>query len=166
MDIFNNINVENLPRHMIKNLIKNKILYVKTILKTEENNWIYDGDTFDICFALDNKIYRESLRVYGYDTPEIRTKNMEEKRKGNIMKKKLFEILKDKILFLEGYGSDKYGRLLGKIYLFPNLQNKNFKYYEDAIIKKKENLYQDLSSLMIDIMKKNGLEKNKTERVK
>lgn len=50
---------------------------------------VYDGDTITIIFRFGSHFYHKRCRIYGIDTPEIRTKNNEEKQKGieGILKK-------------------------------------------------------------------------------
>ena len=87
---------------------------------------IIDGDTadfiLDLCFDLYKK---ERVRVAGVDTPEKRTKNLEEKALGidatNWLKEKLEGTLAgdDELSVrteLVG-GTGKYGRLLGWLYI-------------------------------------------------
>ena len=51
------------------------------------------------------------------DIEPIETKNLEEKEKGYNSKNYLYGILQDKIVTFDCKGYDKYGRLLGTIYL-------------------------------------------------
>ena len=87
---------------------------------------VVDGDTIDVVIDLGFDIYKhERVRIAGIDTPEKRTRDLEEKELGihatNWMKDKLTETIKgDEELTirteLKG-GVGKYGRLLGWLYV-------------------------------------------------
>ena len=89
-------------------------------------NRVVDGDTIDVTIDLGFDLYKkERVRVAGVDTPEKRTKNLEEKALGldatAWLKSKLEETIKgDEELIvrteLKG-GVGKYGRLLGWLYV-------------------------------------------------
>ena len=85
-----------------------------------------DGDTIDVLIDLGFDLFKkERVRIAGVDTPEKRTRNLEEKALGidatNWLKEKLTETIKgDEELIirteLKG-GVGKYGRLLGWLYI-------------------------------------------------
>ena len=87
---------------------------------------VLDGDTIDVLIDLGFDLYKkERVRIAGVDTPEKRTRDLEEKELGihatNWMKDKLTETIKgDEELIirteLKG-GTGKYGRLLGWLYI-------------------------------------------------
>ena len=89
-------------------------------------NRVVDGDTIDVTIDLGFELYKkERVRVAGVDTPEKRTRNLEEKALGldatAWLKAKLEETIKgDEELIirteLKG-GVGKYGRLLGWLYI-------------------------------------------------
>ena len=89
-------------------------------------NRVVDGDTIDVTIDLGFDLYKkERVRVAGVDTPEKRTRNLEEKALGIDatvwLKSKLEETIKgDEELIvrteLKG-GVGKYGRLLGWLYV-------------------------------------------------
>ena len=89
-------------------------------------NRVVDGDTIDVTIDLGFDLYKkERVRVAGVDTPEKRTRNLEEKALGvdatAWLKSKLEETIKgDEELTvrteLKG-GVGKYGRLLGWLYV-------------------------------------------------
>ena len=91
-----------------------------------EINKVVDGDTIDVTIDLGFDLYKkERVRIAGIDTPEKRTRDLEEKELGihatNWMKDKLTETIKgDEELIirteLKG-GTGKYGRLLGWLYV-------------------------------------------------
>ena len=85
-----------------------------------------DGDTIDVTIDLGFDLFKnERVRVAGVDTPEKRTRNLEEKALGidatNWLKKELEDVLAgdDELIVrteLVG-GTGKYGRLLGWLYV-------------------------------------------------
>ena len=87
---------------------------------------VLDGDTIDVLIDLGFDLYKkERVRIAGVDTPEKRTRNLEEKELGvdatNWLKKELEDVLAgdDELIIrteLHG-GVGKYGRLLGWLYV-------------------------------------------------
>jgi len=94
--------------------------------RVTEINRVLDGDTIDVTIDLGFDLYKkERVRIAGVDTPEKRTRNLEEKALGidatNWLKEKLDStIAGDSELTirteLDG-GVGKYGRLLGWLYV-------------------------------------------------
>jgi endonuclease YncB( thermonuclease family) len=91
-----------------------------------EINRVVDGDTVDVTIDLGFDLYKkERVRVAGIDTPEKRTRDLEEKALGidatNWLKEKLEGAIKgddDLIIRTELVGGmGKYGRLLGWLYV-------------------------------------------------
>ena len=87
---------------------------------------VLDGDTIDVTIDLGFDLYKkERVRVAGVDTPEKRTRNLEEKALGidatNWLKKQLEDTIKgDEELTVRTElvgGTGKYGRLLGWLYI-------------------------------------------------
>ena len=94
--------------------------------RVTEINKVLDGDTIDVTIDLGFDLFKkERVRVAGVDTPEKRTRDLEEKALGidatNWLKKKLEDTIDgDEELTirteLKG-GVGKYGRLLGWLYI-------------------------------------------------
>ena len=90
-----------------------------------EINRVVDGDTIDVTIDLGFDLYKkERVRVAGVDTPEKRTRNLEEKALGidatNWAKEKLEGAVAgddDLVIRTELVGVGKYGRLLGCFYV-------------------------------------------------
>lgn len=78
---------------------------------------VYDGDTITVVFKHDNKYQKFKVRMLGYDSPELRTRDADEKEYAREAKKQLSEKLLGKIFKLECGKFDKYGRLLGTVVL-------------------------------------------------
>jgi|TARA_R100000315_G_C5156354_1_gene89811 micrococcal nuclease len=78
---------------------------------------IIDGDTFVATIDLGFSTHRkETVRLAGINTPESRTRNLEEKKHGLAAKKKLGDLLtnaKEIIIVVKEVG--KYGRALGVV---------------------------------------------------
>ena len=98
--------------------------------RVTEINRVVDGDTIDVTIDLGFDLYKkEIVRVAGVDTPEKRTRNLEEKALGidatNWLKDKLEGAIDgdDELTIrteLVG-GVGKYGRLLGWLYIVMQL---------------------------------------------
>ena len=94
--------------------------------RVTEINKVLDGDTIDVTIDLGFELYKkERVRIAGVDTPEKRTRNLEEKALGidatDWLKGKLEGAINgdDDLVIrteLEG-GVGKYGRLLGWLYI-------------------------------------------------
>jgi micrococcal nuclease len=90
--------------------------YVKKVTK------IVDGDTIDVEIDLGFNIsYSQRVRLAGIDTPESRTTDKYEKALGLEVKKKLGELIANaKTIVIKTElpdSSEKYGRILGWLYL-------------------------------------------------
>ena len=80
---------------------------------------IIDGDTVDVDIDLGFGVWmhKERVRLYGIDTPESRTRDLDEKKYGLIAKdmiKKFMPVDSFQTLITEKDKSGKYGRILGK----------------------------------------------------
>jgi len=80
---------------------------------------VIDGDTIDayIDLGFDVKV-KKRIRFMGINTPESRTRDLVEKKKGLAAKARVIELLEDcKNVQLESHGVGKYGRCLGEIFI-------------------------------------------------
>ena len=94
--------------------------------RVTEINRVLDGDTIDVTIDLGFDLYKkERVRIAGVDTPEKRTRDLEEKALGidatNWMKEQLEDAINGESELtirteLKG-GMGKYGRLLGWLYV-------------------------------------------------
>ena len=94
--------------------------------RVTEINRVVDGDTIDVTIDLGFDLYKkERVRIAGVDTPEKRTRDLDEKALGldatNWMKEKLEDAINGESELtirteLKG-GMGKYGRLLGWLYV-------------------------------------------------
>ena len=104
-------------------------------------NKVLDGDTIAVTIDLGFDLYKkERVRIAGVDTPEKRTRDLEEKALGidatNWLKGKLTETIKgeDELTIrteLKG-GVGKYGRLLGWLYVGEDTVSLNEKMIEEG----------------------------------
>ena len=94
--------------------------------RVTEINRVLDGDTIDVTIDLGFDLYKkERVRVAGVDTPEKRTRDLEEKELGihatDWLKEKLDGAITgddDLVIRTELVGGmGKYGRLLGWLYI-------------------------------------------------
>ena len=102
--------------------------------RVTEINRVLDGDTIDVIIDLGFDLSKkERVRIAGVDTPEKRTRNLEEKELGidatNWLKEKLEGAIAgddDLIIRTELVGGvGKYGRLLGWLYIGDNVLSLN-----------------------------------------
>ena len=80
---------------------------------------VIDGDTVDVDIDLGFGVWlhKERIRLYGIDTPESRTRDLEEKKYGNIAKDLVLTLMpvgSMQTLITEKDDKGKYGRILGK----------------------------------------------------
>ena len=75
---------------------------------------VVDGDTVDVTLDLgfDVKLHKQRVRLHGIDTPESRTRNLEEKKLGLAAKERLKELCVGRYK-VKSLGKGKYGRVLG-----------------------------------------------------
>ena len=90
-------------------------------LKTGKVIKVYDGDTITIASNVpglyNSPIYKFSVRLNGIDTPEMRTKDEDEKEIATLARDALSEKIMGKEIRLENIKTEKYGRVLCDIYL-------------------------------------------------
>ena len=80
---------------------------------------VIDGDTVDVDIDLGFGVWlhKERVRLYGIDTPESRTRDLEEKKYGMMAKKLVLTLMpigSMQILITEKDKTGKFGRVLGK----------------------------------------------------
>jgi len=75
---------------------------------------VIDGDTIDVTLDLgfSVKLHKQRVRLAGIDTPESRTRNLEEKALGLKAKDRLIELCVGSFK-IKSLGKGKYGRILG-----------------------------------------------------
>ena len=86
---------------------------------------IYDGDTCRVVFNHNGCINKWNIRMNGYDSPEMRPsrnlENRDEIKKKALEAKNFLKSLvansSEQLVYLKCGGFDKYGRLLGELYV-------------------------------------------------
>jgi micrococcal nuclease len=78
---------------------------------------VYDGDTIKVIFPLHGVLYKWNCRLSGVDTPELRTRNENEKAYGYVVRDKLREKILNKVVRVSCGDLDKYGRLLVTVFM-------------------------------------------------
>tara|TARA_B100001939_G_C16938511_1_gene617236 strand:- start:1044 stop:1391 length:348 start_codon:yes stop_codon:yes gene_type:complete len=84
---------------------------------------VVDGDTIDVTIDLGFNVWiKERLRLYGLNTPETRTKDLEEKERGLKAKKYVENQVNSNSGQIQvlSLGRGKYGRVLAEIWVGKN----------------------------------------------
>lgn len=92
---------------------KNKLYRYSAYVKD-----VYDGDTITVDISLGFHVTMSDIKVrlIGIDTPEIRTKDLDEKKKGLETRDWLRERILNKKVLLHTKEKGKFGRWLGMIW--------------------------------------------------
>ena len=82
---------------------------------------IIDGDTVDVDIDLGFGVWlkKERIRMFGIDTPESRTRDLDEKKYGLMAKDYITKLLNDEggiVLKTRKDAEGKYGRILGELW--------------------------------------------------
>ena len=82
---------------------------------------VVDGDTMDVAVDLGfDIVYNDRVRLYGINTPESRTRDLDEKKLGLAAKDRVKELCpegSEVTLKTTKDGKGKFGRILGEIYV-------------------------------------------------
>ena len=84
---------------------------------------VVDGDTVDVDIDLGFGVWmhKERIRLHGIDTPESRTRDLEEKKYGLIAKQKIKDFMpvgSMQTLVTTKDKAGKFGRILGKVLIY------------------------------------------------
>jgi micrococcal nuclease len=95
---------------------------------------IVDGDTVDVDIDLGFGVWmkKQRIRMYGIDTPESRTRDLEEKKYGLAAKAYLTGMLDDEadiILKTHKDKEGKFGRILGELWRTTNYADQSINEY-------------------------------------
>ena len=95
---------------------------------------VIDGDTVDVDIDLGFGVWmhKERVRLFGIDTPESRTRDLEEKKYGLAAKKFLTNMLDDDggiILKTHKDKTGKFGRILGELWRTTNYADQSINNY-------------------------------------
>ena len=80
---------------------------------------VVDGDTIDADIDLGfNMTLSKRIRLHGINTPETRTRDKEEKKRGLAAKERLQQIIDTQqgVLFLKSMDQGKFGRCIGVLF--------------------------------------------------
>ena len=117
---------------------------------------IVDGDTVDVDIncGFDIILSNQRIRLYGIDTPESRTRDLEEKKCGKLAAQYIEDHIKEGSTFtlrthLDGKG--KYGRILGELICYVPEFDREMSLNEAMIIKKLAVAYHGQSKLSIEV---------------
>ena len=102
--------------HALQLLLSN----AKKYNRCEKHEWttwtrllyVYDGDTVILQIWFKGRFVKWRARLMGYDAPELRSQNNEEKQRALEAKLFLETLLPKRIFRVHVHGLDKYGRLL------------------------------------------------------
>lgn len=83
---------------------------------------VYDGDTCKVCFAVGDQFYKFAVRMHGYNTHEIKQRKADPNAAANkalavAARDYLRGLILGRRVFLQCMEMDKYGRVLGRMYL-------------------------------------------------
>jgi endonuclease YncB( thermonuclease family) len=79
---------------------------------------VYDADTVTIALHFNNQLYKVKCRLFGIDSAEKRTKNLEEKKVALEATEWLSTLIKDKVIWVKCGKWGKYGgRMIGTLYM-------------------------------------------------
>ena len=95
---------------------------------------VYDCDTITIATQFpylttlneSNIMYRFHVRLLGIDTPEMKTKNEDEKAIAHLAQKTLSDLILNKNVSLKNTSLDKYGRVLANVYTENGIELSNW----------------------------------------
>jgi len=95
---------------------------------------VYDCDTITIATKFpyltslneSSIMYRFHVRLLGIDTPEMKSKNEDEKSIAQLAQKALSELILNKNVSLKNTSLDKYGRILANIYTENGIELSNW----------------------------------------
>ena len=95
--------------------------------KVKEVVKVVDGDTIDVVIDLGFDLSKkERVRLAGIDTPESRTRDLDEKKLGLEAKEHLStNLINAKQLIISTEKDGKYGRMLGTIYINDDIVSMN-----------------------------------------
>lgn len=113
-------------------------LYKVSILR------VVDGDTVDVDIDLgfSTILKKKRVRLYGIDTPESRTRDLEEKKYGKAAKAFLVECLEGKEVMMKVHDKGKFGRIIGELFV-EKIDNEGHPAFEVAV-------EQSVNQMLID----------------
>lgn len=117
---------------MSKLIFDRLLVYEKTLLELDADKFtkfdlngfkttmkvlsIYDTDTITVGFRYSSKWVKTNVRLAGLDSPELKSKVAKEAKLCRLGKQWLKQNYLNKLVIVQCYEMDKYGRLLADIY--------------------------------------------------
>ena len=95
---------------------------------------VIDGDTVDVDIDLGFAVVlkKQRVRLYEIDTPESRTRDLEEKKFGLLSKKYLQDKLENATnIYLKSHDKGKFGRILGELFIDSDSKSVNMQMVDD-----------------------------------
>ena len=95
---------------------------------------VVDGDTVDVDIDLGFAVVlkKQRVRLYEIDTPESRTRDLEEKKFGLLSKKYLQDKLENATnIYLKSHDKGKFGRILGELFIDSDSKSVNMQMVDD-----------------------------------
>lgn len=77
---------------------------------------VYDGDTMTVAFVYKDTVYKTSIRMLGYNSPEIKTTDPIEKAAAITAKQALINMINNDFVTVKFGKNEKYGRPLASVY--------------------------------------------------
>jgi|TARA_R100000664_G_C2711677_1_gene108235 micrococcal nuclease len=108
---------------------------------------VVDGDTIDALIDIGFSVWvKKRIRFYGINTPESRTRDLIEKKKGLAAKDRLIELLEsnENKFKIKSHGVGKYGRCLGELFIPGTEKQLNESYYNSKYEGFEVNINQQL----------------------
>jgi len=97
---------------------------------------VYDGDTVTVLIDLGLNIFaKRKVRLIGINTPEIRTRDADEKKRGLEARDYLRERVLEKEIIIHTVGKGKYGRWLGEIWTLDDYGDTILESVNDELIR-------------------------------
>ncbi len=105
---------------------------------------VVDGDTVDVNIDLGFKItmMKQRVRLMGIDTPESRTRDLEEKFYGKQAKKFLASVLEGADVELVVHDKGKFGRIIGELFIV-SVENEGHPVFEVDLEKSVNQMMMD-----------------------
>tara|TARA_R110002126_G_scaffold147165_9_gene293247 strand:- start:1989 stop:2417 length:429 start_codon:yes stop_codon:yes gene_type:complete len=105
---------------------------------------VVDGDTIDVDVDLGFgiKYAKQRVRLHGIDTPESRTRDLEEKVYGKLAKAHLKELLTKTPIIMLCHDKGKFGRILGELFYIAK-ENEDTRYEVDTKVSINQQMITD-----------------------
>ena len=84
---------------------------------------VYDADTVHALIEVLGTVYKWKCRIMHVDTPELRTRDENEKRHGYAAKEALSNLILNRIVKVKCFKFDMYGRVLGELTVISENEN-------------------------------------------